>query len=74
VKHWLLHMCWQDVSTLTDCGKPHTLSEFVKEAESRSSFSPGNSHFLFVKPKTDFLTMYKTKKLTEAVREALETK
>lgn len=39
-----------------------------------AAFATDDSHFLFVNPKTEFLQVYKTKKLTEAVRGVLETK
>lgn len=74
VKHWLFQMCWTDVSAMSDSGEPHTLAEFIKEAERRAVFSTGDSRFLSVNPRTEFLTVFKTKKLMEAVYGALESK
>jgi hypothetical protein len=59
---------------MSDSGEPHTLAEFIKEAERRAAFSTDDSHFLSVNPRTEFFTMFKTKKLIEAVYGALETK
>jgi hypothetical protein len=74
VKHWLLQMCWPHFPTMSDSGKPHTLANFIKEAERVAAFATDNSHFLFVNPKTESLQVYKTKKLAEAVHGVLETK
>lgn len=74
VKDWLFHMCWTDVSTMSDSGESHTLAEFIKEADRRAVFSTGDSQFLSVNPRTEILTVFKTKKLREAVNGALESK
>jgi hypothetical protein len=74
VKHWLFQMCRTDVSTMWDSGEPHTLAGFIKEAEKRAVFSTGDSHFLSVNSRTEFLKVFKTKKLIEAVYGALESK
>jgi hypothetical protein len=73
VKNWLLCMCWPHLPTVSDDEKPYTLAEFIKETERMAAFSTDNSHFLFVNAKTEFLPLYKTKKLTEAVCGALKT-
>lgn len=72
VKHWLLHMCWPHVPTVSDDGKPDTLAEFIKETKRMIAFSTNDSHFLFVNPKTEFLPLYKIKKLIETVHGALK--
>ncbi|PNF40303.1 hypothetical protein B7P43_G05779 [Cryptotermes secundus] len=74
VKDWLLHMCRTDMSTMSDCGESHTLAEFIKEADRRAVFSTGDSHFLCVNPRTEILTVFKTKKLMEAVHGSLGSK
>ena len=69
----MLHMCCPDVSTELYGEGPLTLAEFIKERERKAAFTTGYSHFIFVNSKTEHLTAYKTNKLTDAVRGALET-
>jgi hypothetical protein len=71
VKHWLLHMCCPDVSTELYGEESCTLAEFIKETERKATLSTGDSHFMFMNSKIEHLTAYKTNKLTEAVRVAL---
>jgi len=73
MKHWMLHMCCQDVSTELYGERPLTLAEFIKDRESKATSPTGDSHFIFVNSKTEHLTAYKTNKLTDAVYGALET-
>jgi hypothetical protein len=73
VKHWMLHMCCPDVSTELCGERPLTLAEFIKERERIATCPTVDSHFIFMNSKTEHLTVYKTNKLTDAVRGALET-
>jgi hypothetical protein len=72
VKHWLLRMCCPDVSTELYSEEPHTLAEFIKKTERKATFFTGDSHFMFMNSKLEYLTAYKTNKLIEAVRVALK--
>jgi hypothetical protein len=73
VKHWMLYMCCPDVSSELYGEGPLTLAEFIKNRERKATFPTGDSHFMFMNPKTDHLTAYKTNKLTDAVHGALKT-
>ena len=71
VKLWLSQMCWPDSDTENIMENCNTLADFVKKAEQSATLPSHASHFLLLSQKSGFLTLYRTRKLVEAIQEAV---